>query len=192
MSKKARNLSRLTAFLDVRGLVTTVVAGLILTGLLAVGVTPVRNALEGFFTTRIWVWALVLALVVEAGLFGTIAWLVRPRRRAARRSIAEVGYGGVVWPVRRYYNVAKYEVDPPVCPVDKTQLGLVVLGVKDEKPIPVGHLPRSFSALRSEHLKFKCLKCYAAYDLSGLGYGMGALLEIVGQHALGQERARRS
>ena len=41
-------------------------------------------------------------------------------------------------------------------------------------------------------LKFKCLKCSAAYDLSGLGYGGGTLLEMVQQLALGEERARQS
>lgn len=191
MSRKRSSLSRLTVFLDLRGLVTTVVAGLILTGLLAVGVTPVRNALEGFFTTRIWVWALVLALVMEAGLFGAIAWLVRRRRRPTSPWVWEVSYGGVVWPVRPYANAPKYDVHPPVCPVDRTQLGLVVPGALDGKPVPVAHVPK-FGALRSEQLKFRCLKCDRAYDLSGLGYGMGALLEIVEQRALGEERARRS
>lgn len=195
MSKKARNLSRLTAFLDVRGLVTNVSAGLILVilvSLVAVGVAPIRNALEGFFTSEIWVWTLVLALVAQAGLFRAVVWFRGRRRRAARRWVAEVPYGGVVWPVTRYYNVPEYKVDPPVCPVDKTQLGLVFTGDEDEKPTPVARFPLRFSELRSHLLKFKCLKCSAAYDLSGLGYGGGTLLEMVQQLALGEERARQS
>ncbi len=195
MSRKRSSLSRLTALLDVRGLVTNVLAGLILVilvSLVAVGVAPIRNALEGFFTSEIWVWTLVLALLVEATLFGAIVWLVGPRSRAARSRIREVRYGGVVWPVKRYSNVAEYKVELPVCPVDKTQLGLVFAGAEDEKPTPLAQFPLKFSELKSHVLKFKCLKCGHTYDLSGRDYGGAALLEIVGQLALGEERARQS
>jgi hypothetical protein len=192
MSQKRSSLSRLTSFLDVRGLITSVLAGLILVALLAGVVTPIRDALQGFFTTEIWVWTLALALVGEAALFYAVARLVRRRRRTTLPTIREVRYGGVMWPVTRYYNVPEYKVDPPVCPVDKTQLGLVFTGAEDDKPIPVARFPRAFSELQTDLLKFKCLKCDRAYDLSRLGYGGGTLLEMVQQLALGQERASRS
>lgn len=193
MSQKRSSLSRLTAFLH--GLVTNVVANLVAAGLLfaiAMGVTPIRDALQGFFTTEIWVWTLALALVGEAALFYAAARLVRRRRRTSLPTIREVRYGGVMWPVTRYYNVPEYKVDPPVCPVDKTQLGLAFSGAKDEKPIPVGRFPLAFSELRTDLLKFKCLKCDRGYDLSELGYGGATLLEMVQQLALGEERASRS
>jgi hypothetical protein len=193
MSQKRSSLSRLTTFLH--GLVTNVVANLVAAGLLfaiAIGVTPIRDALQGFFTTEIWVWALVLALVGEAALFYAVARIVRRRRRTSLPTIREVRYGGVMWPVTRYYNVPEYKVDPPVCPVDKTQLGLMYTGAKDEKPLPVARLPGPFSELPAHVLKFKCLKCDRGYDLSELGYGGATLLEMVQQLALGEERASRS
>lgn len=190
MSNKRSVLSWLSQFLDVRGLVTSVVAGLVLLGLLAVRVAPVRNGLERFFTTETWVWTLVSALVVEAGLFGAVVWFRGRRRTAASQRVWKVSYGGVSWPVTRYWNAPGYKVDPPVCPIDGTQLGLVRPGVLGGKPVPVAHVPQ-FWALRSDALKFKCLKCDGPHDLSGLDYGMDVLREIVEQRALGEARARR-
>jgi hypothetical protein len=192
MSQKPSSLSRLTSFLDVRGLITSVLAGLMLAALLAGLVTPIRDALQGFFTTEVWVWTLVLALVGEAALFYVVARLLRQRRGTSLPAIREVRYGGVMWPVTRYSNASEYMVDPPVCPVDKTQLGLALSGAKDEKPIPLSRFPLAFGELQTDLLKFKCLRCDRAYDLSKLGYGGGTLLEMVQQLALGEERASRS
>ncbi len=193
MSPKRWGISWLAQWLDVRNFFTglaVVLASAIVLALVAAAVEPsVGEALVDIFTIEVWVWVVVVALIVEAGLWGALIIRARRRRKAPFQSIREVSYGGVAWPVTRYSNVEEYRVDAPICPADKTQLGLTPVSA-DRLPIPIGQIGK-WRELDARLLSFRCLKCDAKYDLTGLGYGMESALEIVGQQALGEERAKR-
>ena len=173
---------------------TQVAGGLVLFVVLAaiVAFAPsVRDALWDILTSDVPVWL----VAVVAILIGCVATVGMRRAQASKprhvtSGVEEVPYGGVIWPVTRSLGAGSYRVDAPLCPADKTQLGLL-LGVDDDSPpLPAARLD-IWRELPSDKLNFECLECHARYDLRSGDYSMSWLLDIVEQKALAEERRRR-